>query len=215
VKLSVREAARILSVSETKVYRWVDEEEIPFVMIQHRPMFNRVELLEWAMEEELPVGADLYEDDHECPLATALERGGGRVVGDSLATFAAELPIESAPDRELIGTVIAARQAEMFVGRAADHIAVPKARSPIVCPGTPPLVALGWCGQSALVIGGVPMTVVFAIVAPTVKQHLKLLSRLSLALHDPGFRAAVQERGAFERVIAEAGRFERDLEGRP
>ena len=54
MKLTVRAAAVMLSVSETAIYRWVDDDEIPFVMIQHHPMFHRVELLEWAMAMELP-----------------------------------------------------------------------------------------------------------------------------------------------------------------
>jgi excisionase family DNA binding protein len=63
MKLDVREAAHMLNVSATKIYRWVDAEVIPFVMNQRHPMFLRVELLEWAMEMEIPISADLYEDE--------------------------------------------------------------------------------------------------------------------------------------------------------
>jgi PTS system nitrogen regulatory IIA component len=211
VKLTVREAARILDVSETRIYRWVDEEEIPFVMIQHHPMFHRVELLEWAMEREIAVRADLYEDEGDHPLTTALERGGGHTLDGDLGVLADAIPVATAGDRELIRAVIAARQAEMFVTRPADWIAMPKARSPIICPDLPPMVILWWCGHRAVIIDNSPTNVLFLVVAPTVKLHLKLLSRLSLALHDRGFRTAVQARGALEPVIAEARRFEHDL----
>jgi len=211
MKLSVREAARILDVSETEIYRWVDEEEIPFVMIQHHPMFHRVELLEWAMEKELAVSADLYEDERDHPLATALEQGGGHLLGEDLSALADAIPATPG-DRDVIRAVLAAREHDLFVTRPADSIAMPKARSPIICPETPPLVALWWCGHRAVMVNDAPINVLFLIVSPTIKLHLKVLSRLSLALHDRAFRTAVQQRGTFEPVIAEARRFEHELE---
>ncbi len=212
MKLSAREAARMLNVSETKIYRWVDDEEIPFVMIQHHPMFHRVELLEWAMEMEVPVSADLYEDERDHPLTTALERGGGHALGDELAAIADAIPSENPGDRAVIRAVLAAREVDLFVARATDAIALPKARCPIVCPEVAPLVMLWWCDPRAVVVDHAAMTALFLIVSPTVKQHLKLLSRLSLALHDRAFRTAVQQRGAFEPVIEESRRFEQELE---
>lgn len=212
MKLSVREAARILDVSETTIYRWVDKEEIPFVMIHHHPMFHRVELLEWAMERELAVSADLYEDERDHPLATALGHGGGHILGDDLGELADAITVVTPGDRDVIRAVLAARGVDLFVTRPADWIAMPKARSPVICPDTPPAVALWWCGNRALIVNNAPMNVLFLIASPTVKLHLKLLSRLSLALHDRAFRTAVQQRGAFEPVIAEARRFEQELE---
>lgn len=211
VKLTVRAAAAMLSVSETKIYRWVDDDEIPFVMIHHHPMFHRVELLEWAMAMELPVRVDLYEGEHEQPFTIALERGGGRTLEGGLDDLAARLPIERASDRDVLSSVVSARRSELFVHRALGRIAVPKARSPIICPEAPPIVTLWWPGDRALVINHVPTSAVFVIVAPTIKQHLRLLGRLSLALHDPAFCTAVLRAGAFELVVAAARRWEQAL----
>jgi excisionase family DNA binding protein len=212
VKLTVREAAAALNVPETAIYRWVDEETIPFVTIHHHPMFHRLELLEWAMAMEIPVSADLYEGERGQPFTSALARGGGRMIRDSLAELAATLPISSVADREVIRSVIAARGSELFVNPGADKIAIPKARSPVICPDAPALVTLWWCEHRALMIDTRPANVVFLILAPTIKQHLQLLSRLSLALHDRAFRTAVQSQGEFDQVVAEARRWEQALE---
>src|SRR5436190_19286319 len=53
MKLSVRQAARLLSVSESEVYRWVEEGEIPCVLVKNQPLFGRAELLEWATARRL------------------------------------------------------------------------------------------------------------------------------------------------------------------
>lgn len=212
MKLTVREAASVLDVSETKIYRWVDHEVIPFVMIHHQPVFHRLELLEWAMEMELPIRVDLYEDGHDLPFATALERGGGHMIGDRLDEIAGSLPVP-ASDREAVREVLVSRESELFVGRPGDLIAIPKARSPIICPDVPSAVSLWWCGHRAVVINNARRSAIFLIVAPTVRCHLQLLSRLSLALHDPGFRDAVKRAGAFDGVIVQARRWESSATG--
>jgi len=212
VKLTVRAAAMMLHVSETKIYRWVEDDEIPFVMIHHHPMFHRVELLEWAVAMELPVSVDLYEGGRDQPFSTALERGGGRTLAGSLGDLAADLPIERAAERDVLRAVIAARGDELFIRRGADRILVPRARSPVICPEAPPMVMLWWCGERMRKPAHAPVSVVFLILAPTIKHHLQLLPRLSLALHDQAFGAAVQRPGAFDRVVAEARRWEQAIE---
>src|SRR5512140_2642207 len=194
------------------IYRWIDEETIPFVTIHHHPMFHRLELLEWAMAMEIAVSADLYEGERGQPFTSALARGGGRVIRDSLAELAAALPIESVADRAVLRPVIAARGSELFVKPGADKIAIPKARSPVICPDAPAMVTLWWCEHRALVIDGRPANAVFLIVASTIKQHLQLLSRLSLALHDRAFCTAVAAQGEFDQVVAEARRWEQALD---
>ncbi|HTR55946.1 MAG TPA: helix-turn-helix domain-containing protein [Kofleriaceae bacterium] len=204
MKLTIREAAAMLNVPETKLYRWVDDGEIPFVTIQHHPLFHRLELLEWAMEQDLPISVDLYEDPTEAPFATALELGGGHVMtAAGLPQIADDLPID-AGDRDVIRAVIAARGHEMFQVR--DRIAVPTARSPLICPELPPTVMLWWCRDDVLTVDGQPTKAVFAIAAPTVLDHLQLLSRLLLVLRDDGFVQAVQRVYPIANVIAEARR---------
>ena len=61
MKLNVRQAARVLSVSESEIYRWVESGEIPCLMVKHQPLFGRAELLEWATARRLPVSLELFE----------------------------------------------------------------------------------------------------------------------------------------------------------
>ena len=48
VKITVRDAARVLGVSEKTIYRWIDERELPVHRVHGQYRFNRAELLEWA-----------------------------------------------------------------------------------------------------------------------------------------------------------------------
>jgi len=208
VNLTVRQAANVLGVPETRVYRWIDDGDIPCTMVQHHPQFHRAELLEWAMENDHAISADLYEGRQELPLTTALERGGGHLLQRDLSEIADGMPIDEPADRELIRATIATRDAEMFARRGPKWIATPHVRSPIVCAGARPALGLWWCEHRAVMIDDAPTNALFVLIAPTIRQHLELLSRLSLVLQDRAFVLAIKESRAIGDVIAESRRME-------
>jgi len=57
-------------------------------------------------------------------------------------------------------------------------------------------------------LDGKPVEILFVIVAPTSRTHLRLLSRLSAALHDPGFREVLKRRGSPHEIAAVLRRIE-------
>ena len=60
-------------------------------------------------------------------------------------------------------------------------------------------------------LDGKPVHVMFSLVSPTVRAHLRLLSRLSFALHDPAFKKAVTGQASREEILREAQRVEGNL----
>jgi PTS system nitrogen regulatory IIA component len=215
MKLGVREAARLLSVSESEVYHWVEDGDIPFIVVNHHPLFNREELLEWATARHMPLSVELFADDEGRPplLADALAAGGvhhgvaGTDVVSCLRGIVACLPIEDDGDREMVLEIMRAREAQASTG-VGRGIAIPHVRAPLVFAGCPPAIAL--CFLAAPVpfeaIDKEPVTTVFAMMTPTVRVHLQLLSRLSAALHDAGFADAIRRRADAATVLVEAQR---------
>src|SRR5262249_25124362 len=113
VKLSVREAARLLQVAESKLYRWIEDGEIPCHIVNHQPLFSRAELLEWATVHRMPLSPELFDDgDGPIALASAIERGGvhDHVGGDDresvLRAVVATLPIGDPSERELVLSIM-------------------------------------------------------------------------------------------------------------
>jgi hypothetical protein len=208
VRLVPRDAAALLGITESQLYRWVDDGDIPHAMVHHVPVFHRIELLEWALENELAVSADLYEGMAGAPLAEALERGGGHSI-DELERLADLLRIDTR-DRELARGVLRARRAVMFSSRP-DGIAIPRARSTFIAHRAPPSVTLAWCARRKIALDREPVQAIFVIVAPTIHEHLRLLARLARAVSEAPFRAAALEAGAIAPVAAACRSIEAEL----
>src|SRR5262245_54516492 len=116
MKVTVREAARLLSVSETELYRWVEDGEIPYLSVNHQPLFNREELLEWATARRLPLSVELFADEgDQVSLPDALARGGihhgvgGTDIATTLREVVGRLPIADEGEREMIVDILIAR----------------------------------------------------------------------------------------------------------
>ena len=59
VKITVRDAARLLGVPDKTIYRWIDDRALPVHRAHGQHRFNRAELLEWATAQGVRVSAEL------------------------------------------------------------------------------------------------------------------------------------------------------------
>ncbi len=223
MKLTVREAARLLAVGETEIYRWVDAGSIPCYLVNHQPRFARTELLEWATARRLPVSPELFEDEggggRGPALTEVLERGGvhravgGDTRGQVLQAAITCLPGIDGPDRELLAELVLAREAGGSTA-IGEGIAIPHVRSPVVCPGGRPAISLCFLDTPLdfHASDGQPVHTLFLIVTPTIPTHLQLLAKLSRALLDLGFKAAVAGRAPDAAILARASEVEARLQ---
>lgn len=220
MELNVRDAARLLRAPEKQIYRWIDEGEIPFYRINDQPRFNRAELLEWATSRQMPVSVEVFHDVGEngrsSPgLVEALTAGGvhAKVAGTDresvLRAVVDILRLPPAVDREFLVQVLLAREAMGSTG-IGDGIAIPHVRNPVVLHGASPSITLCYLANpiSFDAIDGKPVHTIFSIISATIRGHLHLLARLSWALHDPGFKAAVLRRASEDEILSEAARIE-------
>ena len=60
MKLTVRDAAKLLDTNEEAIYRWIRAGSIPCQRIGDHYRFHRTELLAWATEHGLSVSAQAF-----------------------------------------------------------------------------------------------------------------------------------------------------------
>jgi PTS system nitrogen regulatory IIA component len=219
MQLTMREVVAMFKVSEGTVTRWIRQQGLPAQRVAGQFRFNRVEVLDWAVENRIPMETSSVEqpvDAAPCVnLAAALEAGGihYKVAGADreavLGAVVARLSLPEDFDRQLLLRLFLARET---LGSTAvgDGIAIPHVRYPIVLHVPRPLVTLCFLKRPIAYRApdGKPVRVLFAVISPTVAAHIQLLARLSHALHNPGFRASVVEAKPREVILREARRVE-------
>jgi nitrogen PTS system EIIA component len=227
MQLNVRDVSKLLNVSEKTIYRWVGQGILPAYRVNEQYRFNRAELLEWATSRRMNVSAALFDEpeSNSTPIPSLVEglqaggifyRLGGSDKESALRALVEHMRLPEEVDRDFLLRVLLAREALQSTG-IGDGIAIPHVRNPIVLHVPRPMITL--CFLETPVdfgaLDGKPVHVLFSLVSPTVRAHLRLLSRLAFALHDPGFKEAVIRQAARDEILREAQRVEEGLSRSP
>jgi nitrogen PTS system EIIA component len=223
MKLLVKDAARLLDVSEKTIYRWIKQGSIPAYRLNDQYRFNRAELLEWATARRIAVAPEIFREaeSEAASLPHLLEaiRAGGihyRVGGTDRASVLRQvvntMRVPEEVDPQFLYEVLMAREA---LGSTAigEGVAIPHVRNPVILHLQRPMVALCFLERPVDfgALDAKPVSVVFTLVSPTVRAHLHLLARLSFTLKDPTFKKEVLRQGSREALLAAVERAERKL----
>src|SRR5207247_7992399 len=153
-------------------------------------------------------------------LVEALQAGGifyrlsGADKEGALRAVVEHMRLPEEVDREFLLRVLLAREALGSTG-IGDGIAIPHVRNPVVLHVPRPSICLCFLEKPIDFdsIDGLPVFALFSMVSPTVRAHLHLLSRLSFALHDSGFKGVIMRQAPREEIIAAARQAEASLPG--
>lgn len=208
--ISLRDAAKLLNVSESTLSHWIKEERLPAFMINGRYRFNRVDLLEWANHRKIPAAA-LYHPPESRGTPYRLEaflEGNIHydVPGDDkkavMAAVAERLPLPNARDKALAAQALWDREAKGAT--IIDDIAIPHARSPLVFGVERPVAVLCFLKSSVPFgdEGAAPVRTVWTLLSPTVRAHLALLANVAAALHDTEFKRLLGKAAPAPELLA-------------
>lgn len=212
MQLSVKDAAKLLAVTENEIHEWIKQDVIPVHRVGQQLRFNRSELLEWSTSRRMPISPNTFnesEDAAQLPSLTDALRAGGIAYGvggtDTQAVLRAIVALLKLPaevDRDFLYEVLLVRESLGSTG-IGDGIAIPHVRNPVVLRVSAPTVTLCFL-ENPIDFGAVdgrPVNILFTLISPTVKIHLHLLSRLGFVLRDPEVKAALQLPAAPEALV--------------
>lgn len=221
--LTVKDVARLLSVSEKTVYRWISQGQLPAYQVHEQYRFNRAEILEWATSRKIAVSPEIFSEPETSgmpmpSLFEALQNGGVnyRVVGEDkwavLKNVVQLLQLPEEVDREFLYRVLVARE-ELSSTGIGEGIAIPHVRNPVVLHVSKPMVTLYFLEHPIDfgAIDGQPVYALFMLISPTVRAHLHLISRLAYALRDEAFRETIKRRGLRDEILNAARNVEATL----
>ncbi len=215
MKLTVADAAEMLGVDESVVYRWIRERAIPAHHVDDHYRFHASELLEWANARGMRIASEEFRDPdaHASAMPTiaeALEAGGvhhgvsGTDRASVIRAVVELMPVDDA-DRGELEDFLLARE-ELGSTAIGEGIAIPHVRRPIILDVPRGTITLCFL-EHPVDFGapdGKPVDTVFTLVTTTVRAHLYLLSQLSAALHDPAFKELVARKATFHDILTAA-----------
>jgi len=210
--LKVAELADAAGVSEKTVLFWIKDMGLPAHKQDDRYRINRVDLLEWATNHGITIPPEIFVVNNEtnrlATVSEALQHGGifynlpGDTPESALREVVSRLHLPPNLDPEFLLQTLLAREA---LGSTAfgKGIAIPHARNPIV----------GQAGDSAIslcflknpidfdAVDGQPVTILFTLVTPSVKEHLHLLAKIAFLLHDQPFQELLHRHGSDGEIM--------------
>jgi PTS system nitrogen regulatory IIA component len=225
MELSARDAALILNVPESRVYRLVEEAGLPASQVDGRFRFNRGEILEWATSRGIEVSSEIFqapqrtESTGSSRVSDAIEAGGlidsvaGASKGDVLRSVAERITVPPGIDRDELIALLRARES-IGSTTVGNGIAIPHVRHPLILPSGRPCLTLCFL-EKPVDFGasdGIPVHTLFMLVSPTARGHLNTLARVASLLRDESFRQALQRRAPLAEIVATARRVEDALE---
>jgi len=214
MNLSVKDASRLLTVSEKTIYRWIKQDLVPAYKVSGSYRFNRAELLEWATSRRMGVAADAFQEPESGaqPLPTlheALEVGGviyrieGQTREEVLADAVAHLRLPEEIDRQHLEQVLISRE-QLASTAIGAGIAIPHPRSPGLLNVARSTVTLCFLEKPVdfQALDGRPVEILLLIIAQNLRVHLHLLSRLGFVLREPEFRRVLDNPEGREKIFA-------------
>lgn len=227
MNLSVKDTAQLLSVSEKTIYRWIKQEILPVYRVHEQYRFNRAEILEWATARRINVAPEAFQEPETdaLPLPTlsgALAAGGifyrleGKDRDQALANVVSHLRLPEEVDRHYLLQVLVARE-HLTSTAVGGGIAIPHPRNPVLLHIPRPTVTLGFLERPVdfQALDGVPVSILFTLITPTLRSHLHLLSVLGFVLQDSSFRRALTAQGSREEISSALRGVERLIKSQP
>jgi PTS system nitrogen regulatory IIA component len=223
--LTVRDAAKLLHTTENRIYRWISDGILPSYRINDRLRLNRVELLEWATSQNIPVSPEIFREERQAEipatlLTDAIAAGGvlydvpGTDRASALRAVCDAVSLPAGVSRDDLYAVLLAREA---LGSTAigNGIAIPHPRSPLILSVKQASVTLAFLRQPIdfAALDGKPVDTLFTIISPTVRLHLQVLSHLMAALRDERFAAVLRAKGPAKQILAALRQIEEGFAG--
>ncbi len=211
MRVSVKEIAELLNVSEKTIYRWIKQSVIPYYKISGQYRFSRAEIVTWAASRHIQVSSEILAEENSHPLSTladAVKNGGiiyrlgGNDQASVLQALVDSMNLPDDVDRNFLYQILLARE-KLGSTSVGNGIAIPHSRNPVVLHVLKPSVTLAFLERPIdfYALDGKPVNILFTIISPSVRVHLNLLSRTGFVLHNKRLQKALEEQASREVLI--------------
>ncbi len=222
-KLTIKEVGSLLGIPEATVRRWIVQGKIPAWEDSGRYFFFKKDIEKWANSHNIFLHRDFEGKGSKTlpdrdSLLAAMKRGGvffnvqGDNVQDVLREAVSLVPLPPEVDRDLLLRMLLQRE-ELASTGIGGGIAIPHPRYPLKELKRKEVISTCLLNKEIDFgsIDGIPVFVLFLMLSPEIRVHLRYLSKLSLCLRDKSFISLLKKCNKAEDLFKKVEEIEKAL----
>lgn len=185
--LKLKELAELLQVSTKTIYRWINDDKIPYYRINHQYRFRTDEINQWAASNQDKISV-FPDTSNETPVTVlnSLMNGGihynikGPTKEELLKNAVNEIILPDYLDSDEILSRLLKRE-ELASTGVGNGIAFPHPREPVIKDIEDESLVLFFLSKPIdyKSLDNIPVKILFLILSSNQKRHLRLLAQLS------------------------------------
>jgi nitrogen PTS system EIIA component len=206
---TIKDISHLLILPEKEVQKLIKKKEIPFQILHDKVLFNRHQIIEWALGRNLPINVSDHVKLSEYRIETistlldaaSLHYKCGLTESSYIEQIISMVELDKSIDRDIIIELLKSREAMMSTA-IGNGISLPHPRVPIMIGKNRPLLHFFFPEKplELQAIDGKPVHTIILIISQTIKQHLSLIAHLSFLLSKETFRSALEKRLQFREI---------------
>lgn len=203
MELNIKDISHLLMLPEKEVQQLIKKNEIPFQHLHDKVVFNKHQIIEWALGHNLPInvsGHQKLSEYHIETLGTLLDKDSFHYDCELTETgyleqMISQINFERNVDKEIIVQLLKSRESMMSTA-IGNGISLPHPRVPLMVGKNKPLINFFFSNKPLDLksIDGKPVHTLIMLISQTIKQHLSLIAHLSFLLSKETFRFALENR---------------------
>ncbi len=195
---------------EKEVQQLIKRKEIPFQFLHDKVVFNKQQIIEWALGRNLPINVSGHQKLSEYHIETVSTLLGKESfhykceLNEStyIEQMVSQINFEKNVDREIIIQLLKSRESMMSTA-IGNGISLPHPRVPLMVGKDKPLINFFFANKPLDLksIDGKPVHTLILLISQTIKQHLSLIAHLSFLLSKETFRFALENRLECKEIL--------------
>lgn len=221
---TIEEVSRLLHLPVSTVQRWIRQGSIPVYKHEGRYVFLKKDLRKWARSHGIALAPESQEafvqnPAHDDGLLSAMKRGGvlhgirGNDASEVLKSVVEAAPLDPSIDRHALFVRLLERE-ELSTTGIGHGVAIPHPRSPLQDGPREPSISTYFL-ESPVDYGAidrVPVFVLFLMLSPSPKIHLRLLAKLSHLLRDNAFADFLKRKPSADDLLSKVDEMETQMD---
>ncbi|MFZ1292407.1 MAG: PTS sugar transporter subunit IIA [Melioribacteraceae bacterium] len=201
--LNSKDISHLLMLPEKNVQQLIKKKEIPYQFLQDKIVFNKQQIIEWALVRNFPINVSQHNklvEYHIETLSTLLGKDSFHYNCEFSETsyieqMISQINFEKNIDRNIIIQLLKSRESMMSTA-IGNGISLPHPRVPLMVGRNKPIINFFFAKEPLNLnsIDGKPVHTLILLISQTIKQHLSLVAHLSFLLSKETFRFTLENR---------------------